>query len=64
MKPPVARKLASFLATGGFKFIIISKCMHGLEACLFKYITVAAFPIFAVPSEDGAKSGGWSMCMH
>ena len=42
MKPPVARKLAvrhaklacltaSFLATGGFK-LIISKCMHGLQA--------------------------------
>ena len=54
MKPPVARKLAarhtklvcltaSFLATGDFKFLIISKCLHCLQACLFKYITVAAF---------------------
>ena len=52
-KPPVAIKLvvrhikllcltASFLATG----LIISKCMHGLQACLFKYITVAAFRIY------------------
>ena len=42
MKPPVARKLtvrhtklvcltACFLATGGFKFLIISKCMHCLQ---------------------------------
>ena len=34
---------ASFVATGGFEFLIISKCMHGLQACLFKYITVAEF---------------------
>ena len=47
-KPPVARKLAlrhtklvcltaSFLDTGGqwFQVLIISKCMHGLQACLF-----------------------------
>ena len=60
MKPPVARKLAvrhtkvvcltgSFLATGGF-----SKCMHGLQACLFKYITVAAFYIY-----EGSAVAQW-----
>ena len=54
MKPPVARKLAvrhtklvcltaSFLATGVF-----SKCMHDLQACIFEYITVAAFRIYAL----------------
>ena len=26
--------------------MIISKCMHGLQACLFKYIFVAAFRIY------------------
>ena len=35
---PLVCLTASFLATGG---LIISKCMHGLQACLFKYITVA-----------------------
>ena len=30
-----------------FQVLIISKCMHGLQACLFKYITVAAFHIYA-----------------
>ena len=34
-KPPAA-----------FQVLIISKCMHGLQACLFKYITVAAFRIY------------------
>ena len=33
--------------------------MHGLQACLFKYTTVAAFPIYAQPDEDVAKRGGW-----
>ena len=28
--------------------------MHGLQACLFKYITVAAFHIYAQRGEDGA----------
>ena len=57
MKPPGDKKLAvrhtifvcltaSFLATGGFQVLIISKCMHGLQACLFKYITVAEFHIW------------------
>ena len=26
---------ASFLATGGFQDLIISKCRHGLQACCF-----------------------------
>ena len=46
---------ASFLATGGFKFFIISKWMHSLQACLFKYITVSAFHIYALHGEDAAK---------
>ena len=64
-KPPVARELAvrhtklvcltaSFLASG-FKFFIISKCMHGIQACLFKYSTVAAFHIYAQRGEDASK---------
>ena len=70
-KPPVARKLtvrhtsfvcltASFLATGWLQVIItcISKCMHSLQACLFKYITVAAFRIYALRGEDATKRGG------
>ena len=32
--------------------------MHGLQACLFKYITVAAFH-----SEDAAKRVGWKPCI-
>ena len=31
--------------------------MHGLQACLFNYITVAAFHIYAQHSEDAAKRG-------
>ena len=31
--------------------------MHGLQACLFKYITVAAFSIYALHGEDAAKRG-------
>ena len=34
--------------------------MHGLQACLFKYITVAAFHIYALCGDDAAKRGGWS----
>ena len=26
--------------------LLVSKCMHGLQACLFIYITVAAFRIY------------------
>ena len=37
--------------------------MHGLQAFLFKYITVAAFRIYALCGEDAAKRGGWSYCI-
>ena len=33
--------------------------MHGLQACLFKYITVAAFCIYAQFGEDAPKRVGW-----
>ena len=33
--------------------------MHSLQACLFKYFTVAAFRIYALRGEDAAKRGGW-----
>ena len=55
--------LGAQLATGEKKLIcipevlIISKCMHGLQACLFKYITVATFHIYAQRGEDGTKRG-------
>ena len=48
---------ASFLAV-----LNISKCMHGLQACLFKYIT-AAFRIYAQRGEDAAKRGGLRPCI-
>ena len=34
--------------------------MHGLQACLFKYITVGALKIYAECGEDAAKKGGWN----
>ena len=37
--------------------------MHGLQACLFKYITVGAFHIYAQRGEDVAKRGGWMPCI-
>ena len=37
--------------------------MHGLQACLFKYITVAAFNIYDLGGEDAAKRGGWRQCI-
>ena len=37
--------------------------MHGLQACLFKYITVAAFPIYAQHCEDAAKRAGLKLCI-
>ena len=39
--------------------------MHGLhvQACLFKYISVAAFRIYAQHGEDAAKRGGWRPCI-
>ena len=33
------------------------------KACLFKYITVAAFRIYAMCGEDAAKRGGWKLCI-
>ena len=33
--------------------------MHGLQACLFKYLTVAAFRIYAHHGEDASKRGSW-----
>ena len=38
--------------------------MHGLQACLFKYINVAAIRIYAQRGEDAAKSGGWRPCLN
>ena len=43
----------------GFQVWIVSESMHGLQACLFKYITVAAIRIYAQFGEDAAKRGGW-----
>ena len=37
--------------------------MHGLQACLFKYITVTAFNIHALRGEDATKGGGWRLCI-
>ena len=40
--------------------------MYGLQACLFKYSTVAAFPIYAQRCEDAAKAevGGHALNSH
>ena len=40
--------------------------MHGLQACLFKYITVAAFRIYGQRGEDSAKGevGGHALNSH
>ena len=42
-----------------FNYIVtcILKCMHCLHACLFNYITVAAFSISAQHGEDAVKRG-------
>ena len=37
--------------------------MHGLQACLFKYITVSTFRIYAQRGEDVAKRGRWMLCI-
>ena len=37
--------------------------MHGLQACLFKYITVAAFIIYTHLGEDATKRGDWRPCI-
>ena len=57
---------ASSLATGGFKFKSFQNACNvfiGLQSCLFKYITVAAFHIYAQRGEDGAKRGEWRPCI-
>ena len=40
--------------------------MHGLQACLFKYSTVAAFRIYGQRGEDAAKGevGGHALNSH
>ena len=38
--------------------------MHGLQACLLKYITNAAFRIYAECDEDAAKIGGHAFYSH
>ena len=40
--------------------------MHGLQACLFKYITVATFRIYAYRVEDATKReiGGFALVME
>ena len=38
--------------------------MHGQQACLFKYITDAAFRIYAQHGDDCAKQGGWRPCIN
>ena len=35
--------------------------MHGLQAYLFKYITVAVFHFYTQRGEDVAKMGGWRL---
>ena len=43
-----------------------SKCTPGQQACLFKYITVAALSIYALRGEDGAvrEVGGPALNSH
>ena len=49
---------ASFLATGGFKFLIFQ------NACMvYKHAVVAAFRIYAQHCDDAAKRGGWRPCI-
>ena len=40
--------------------------MHGLQACLLKFITVAAFRIYSERHEDAAKreAGGHALNSH
>ena len=45
---------SSFLATGGFKFELFQNA-YDLQACLVKYITLAAFSIYALHGKDAAK---------
>ena len=49
---------ASFLAAGGFKFLLFQNtCM------VYKHAVVAAFHIYAWHGEVAAKRGGWSLCI-
>ena len=68
MKPPVARKLAvmhtsfvcltaSFVASGDFK-LIISKCMHCLQACILNTLLLLHSHL-SQHGEDTAKRGNW-----
>ena len=38
--------------------------MYSLQACLFKYISVAAFHIYSERHEDVAKRGGYALDSH
>ena len=49
---------ASFLATGGFKFLLFQ------NACMVsKHVVVVAFCIYAQRCEDAAKRGCWRLCI-
>ena len=37
--------------------------MRGIQACLLKYITVAAFHVYAEGGENATKRGGWRPCV-
>ena len=45
---------ASFLATGGFKFLLFQNAY-----LVYKHAVVAAFCIYAQRGEDAAKMEGW-----
>ena len=72
IQPDLVCELLTWMAHAPAQFLIISKCMHGLQACLFKYITVAAFHIYAqrdeeMRNEDAAKTaefGGHALNSH
>ena len=51
------------MSTSGPSGPLVLKCMHFLQACLFNYITVAAFSIYAQHGEDVAKRVGWRRCI-
>ena len=38
--------------------------MDGLPTCLFKFIIVATFHIYAQHGEDAAKRGGWRHALN
>ena len=44
-------------------FALDSAVVEVQEACLFKYITVAEFHIYAQCGEDAPKRGGWRPCI-